>query len=486
MSQFWANILGFEWGSKLFFLFILLLSAYLGILFARLIAKRFRFTHIKTLEFFGGAFLLLNPFAYERMMVQPVIYLGVILLGYAIYALFAWDGYKKWIWTGVFAGIALNLFLHASFMIALILGMYILLFARKKQDILGFILASGIMFLLNANWILAPLFHAFDNATYIETFTLANFQAFQTQALAPMNVWFTNIMLYGFWGERHSNHYATVEFLSTLWYIAGLILIALAVFGIYRLYKQKEKKLVIFLVVLFVLPLVFGIGIASPLLADLTLWMAEYIPLWKGYREPQKWIGIVMLVELIALLVAIGWILGKYGRDIVVKISVIIAMALLLITWSPGALWGYHGQLRTTQYPVEYHELRDALVTEGFSGRILALPWHSYLGCAWTGRPTIANPIKGLLSPLNVIQSNNIEVGSILYSNYTEDSETKKIETFLHEHSWDILNGVQIDAIVLMKQCANSDKYEWLENIPECSREVDNDMLSLYRCQNIQ
>lgn len=39
------------------------------------------------LEIFGGVFFLTNPFAYERMMVQPVIYLGTILIGYALYFL---------------------------------------------------------------------------------------------------------------------------------------------------------------------------------------------------------------------------------------------------------------------------------------------------------------------------------------------------------------------------------------------------------------
>ncbi len=80
IPQIPVDIFGFEWGTKLSFFFILFLSAYLGVLFARFIAQQFDLSYIRILEFFGGLFLIINPFSYERMMVQPVIYLGIILL----------------------------------------------------------------------------------------------------------------------------------------------------------------------------------------------------------------------------------------------------------------------------------------------------------------------------------------------------------------------------------------------------------------------
>lgn len=64
--------------------------------------------------------------------------------------------------------------------------------------------------------------------------------------------------------------------------------------------------------IIFVLSLIFGIGIASPILRDFTLFMAENIPFWAGYREPQKWIGLVMIIEAIGFATALLYIFQKF------------------------------------------------------------------------------------------------------------------------------------------------------------------------------
>jgi hypothetical protein len=64
----------------------------------------------------------------------------------------------------------------------------------------------------------------------IATFSHANLEAFATQELAPLDVWSTNLLLYGFWGERYGNHYASVGFLSSLWWVAGLVVFAVVIF----------------------------------------------------------------------------------------------------------------------------------------------------------------------------------------------------------------------------------------------------------------
>jgi hypothetical protein len=54
--------------------------------------------------------LLINPFAYERMMVQPTIYLGTIFLGYMLYFLIF--SYRP-ILAGLMAGLSLAMMAHA-------------------------------------------------------------------------------------------------------------------------------------------------------------------------------------------------------------------------------------------------------------------------------------------------------------------------------------------------------------------------------------
>lgn len=481
-----AYIFGTECISRIFFIGILIAAWYLGILFSRYFSRYCNFAYPKIIEIFGGIFFVLNPFAYERMMVQPTIYAGIIALGYCIYFLLQ----RSYLYSGVAAGIAFALFPHASFMIFLIYALWIGIFIHWKKDIIRIGLALGIVVLINANWLLAPLFWVANSTASISSFNAANYEAFITQSLAPMNVWFTNLFLYGFWGERFGNHFASVWFLSSLWFIAGFLIIAVMGYGIYTFVitadpdkgqKQWRKNTAIFLAILAIAALIFGIGVASPMLRGLTLFMAEHIPLWQGYREPQKWIGILMIVEGISFILWVWYLLKLYGSDTVVRISIVFSLLLLLITWSPGSLFGYQGQLRLSQYPEDFSILREKLVGSNAS-KTVALPWHSYLGCSWTGRPTIANPIKGLLYPAPIISADNIEVSGILYSNST-DPVTRGIEEFIRTKDIWYLKASGITNFLLMKQCADSDNYTWVNTLKSCQKDYSSKYVDFYTCK---
>lgn len=70
------------------------------------------------------------------------------------------------------------------------------------------------------------------------------------------------------------------------------------------------------------------------------------------------------------------------------------SIILLILVWSPGPLWGYQGQLKTTIYPSELSEARDVLIhmTEhGEADGILVLPWHTYIQCDWIAPLQVAN-----------------------------------------------------------------------------------------------
>jgi hypothetical protein len=101
-------------------------------------------------------------------------------------------------------------------------------------------------------------------------FSLANQKAFETQALAPLDVISTSALLYGFWGERYGNHFARVDFLSSLWYIGGCIILILVLFGMFLAWKNTGKKVTLALGSIALISLILGIGIASPLTAPIT------------------------------------------------------------------------------------------------------------------------------------------------------------------------------------------------------------------------
>lgn len=107
-------------------------------------------------------------------------------------------------------------------MIVLVLSVYVLMFIRNWWVYGEFALIILIILLPNAHWLFFLVYEpSVSGAGSIAWFNTANFQAFLTQALEPLNVWGTNILLYGFWGERYASHYVNVIFLSSLWYVAG-------------------------------------------------------------------------------------------------------------------------------------------------------------------------------------------------------------------------------------------------------------------------
>ena len=55
--------------------------------------------------------------------------------------------------------------------------------------------------------------------------------------------------------------------LSSLWYVAGIVVLCIVFLGYYRYWKDGMKKQVTYLLILGGVSLVFGIGIASPITA---------------------------------------------------------------------------------------------------------------------------------------------------------------------------------------------------------------------------
>lgn len=62
----------------------------------------------------------------------------------------------------------------------------------------GIAITGLLVLLLNINWMIAPYLGK-RNIDTIADFSGENFAAFATQAIAPLDVFTTNLLLYGFW-----------------------------------------------------------------------------------------------------------------------------------------------------------------------------------------------------------------------------------------------------------------------------------------------
>ena len=179
-----STLFGAVFASKLFFLCILIFSGFLGLLLARSLQKKFD-TFSPWLDIVGIVWFMTNPFAYEWMLTQPTIYLGIILLWWGIYFLFFQE--KQTIKTHIPVWLSLwvawSLFPHAAYMISFLYLFYVPFFVRKKNVLLYPLISVGLIFFLNINWLLAPVFWFTTSMAGIWGFDEANLLAFQIKSL---------------------------------------------------------------------------------------------------------------------------------------------------------------------------------------------------------------------------------------------------------------------------------------------------------------
>lgn len=469
--------------SKFFYFGILVLSWFLWLFFARLIQDFTSFSS-KWVEILGIVFFMMNPFAYERMMTQPTVYLGIILIGWWIYFLISKKipSPRNHIIVWLCMGLALANFPHASYMVAIVYFLYLAFFVRSKKHFLYLFLGWCIFLLLNLNWLLAPFYGWKDVAGTIGDFGTTNLDAFLTRAIAPITITLTNILLYGFWWE--TSHFVLPWVLSPYWFIAWAFvwLIILSSFILW-VRTQKIRKTTYFLLIIWIISLIFGLGIATPWTRPIMEWAYDYLPFFRGYREPQKWIGLLMIVEGIFFLGWTSYLLKKI-QDIYVRGIMGFLILIMLIFWSPGMIYWFRGQLTTMHYPESFETLRQEMLQNIPKSKTLILPWHSYMACEWTSWRILHNSLDTFFLPLSMTRAHNIEMRSWLYSN-PKDLQNAMIEQYLSGEwviGFDSLKTFGYSHILVLKNCAEMNTFDWIDSGNPCDRSKEMNEFTLYDC----
>ena len=91
-------------------------------------------------------------------------------------------------------------------------------------------------------------------------------------------------------------------------------------------------------------------------------WCFDNIPFFKGYREPQKFIGLLILAYSYLGAIGVQWLAGtikdqfrsQRGRRAGYSITITILM-LLPIAYTYPMFWGFDNQLRVVSYPADWN-----------------------------------------------------------------------------------------------------------------------------------
>ncbi|MBL8159354.1 hypothetical protein JNJ66_02770 [Candidatus Saccharibacteria bacterium] len=448
--------------------------------------------------YLAGFLFMINPFIYSRYAAgQWLVMLGYALLPWAIRAVWRLLQRLEWRRALAAAGWLLAICLtsiHTAGFLPLI--MLVLLVASGRAQ-LGRKLAwlSGVavgLLLINAFWLVPSLNGQGRLAQSVASFDSSQMKAFASVGTVLDSVPLSAALLSGFWADAH-NRYVMPQATGVLWGVTALLVVGLVLLGARRIWQRRDR-LGVALLALGVIAWWLAMGVAWEGSRPLAYWLADNVPFYAGYREPQKW--LMVLAVTYAYCAALGgdavlrYLKGrcrpaaKFSR---VKSYAIGAMLLLPFVWTPMQLAGAARQLGSVQYPAGWQQAKDALAAHGAArdSTVVVLPWHMYMPMSFTQRTT-GNPASAFF-PHDMITSNNPELRGVPFDAGGPVESYINAE-FLPAQGGVVygakppaqrLNELGVEYIMLLKE-GDWRRYEWLQTVPGLLQVTNNDDIIIY------
>jgi len=419
---------------KIIIILIFFLSGFLGYLFLPGVKKL-------GMNYWVGLFLMANPFVYERFLAGHWMH----LIAYAFLtplSLFIINFSKNPNFKNT-SGLALLLFLVGVFSvhflaISLILTFIYLLiifiklviqkqYLKVKKIFIYSIVATIIILILSSYWLI-PYFLNQNN--HLNNFNQKDWQTFATAGDLEFGTTLNVLGLYGFWAEYHPwADYFLWPKANLGWVILLGFLLFLALIGLCSSWKSKKSEELIFFLTAGIIGFIFSAGVGDTIFKTLNQFMFENIWFWPGFRDSQKWSGL--LVISYAYFVSLGiYQTLKYLSDILkVEARKIIIFSFLIPILYTYTIWGgFSRQLKPVWYPESWHQVNEILNQDSSHFKALFLPWHQYLSLNFNQKLISQNPAKDFFDK-PIIQGENPEVGQI-YSQ-SVDLDVKAVENIL-------------------------------------------------------
>lgn len=486
-------------------------------------------------SYFGGIFYMFNPFVYSRVLTgQWTIVTAYALLPWLFLSLLHFIkilsfrsvvSVALW-WTMIiFLNIHIGLLALLLLFFVSIFSLFFSLLEERKlffKFLRHFFMLLFIFFVLNIHWI----FPVITRRSMLNNYTKnvinqTDIFSFFTRTDPHYGVLWNTAAMYGFWGDDDMRYVPQKMFVS-YWFYLFFAIFALVLWGtIVSLRKcswckrdseklngvsftrvQDDNAALDFFQWWIVIPLIltglvaffFAVGVSYEPFKPPILWFYHHVPFFKGFREPQKFVALLVFVYAIFGAVGVDDLLGRAERikNKRARIFELVAPAFFLLiplAYSPGMLWGFHGQIKPSNYPESWFVVDQQLQNDADDFRVLFLPWHQYIYLKFA-RTVIANPAERFFHK-PTIAGDNIEFGPI----YTQSKrpESKYIEQKIIRHGKDFINKEEEGKVslgetlrplkikyIIMAKDSDAFNYTYVQNSPDMKLIYDSQELALY------
>jgi hypothetical protein len=362
--------------------------------------------------YFAGIFYTINPFTYDRLMAgQYNVLFGYALLPWFLRALLVFlkrPGRRQSAAVAAWAVAVSIVSIHAigAMAILAITGFGLRIWQRRTNKpqlgkLLKFGLLSLAIFVAASSYWLAPLaLGKGSTADTIASFSGGDQQAFATLGGSALGKLLHVARLQGFWAEDRAL-YALPQTHVPTWNLLALMIWALVIAGAIRGWRAGGRFEVRLLATSMLVAAIVAIG-------PLNGWLAGHLPLFAGYREPQKFVAIIALSYALFGAWGVAALLdySKRQMNTAVGFAATAGLVLLLpLAFCVTMLWGCNGQLTARSYPADWYTVNRRLDSDRGNFQTLFLPWHLYMYFDFAGR-IIASPAPGFFDKPIIVSDN--------------------------------------------------------------------------------
>jgi hypothetical protein len=450
---------------------------------------------------------MINPFVYGRLAYGQL----TVLAGYAVLPLVALavrrlilmpDLRRSLIVAGTFAVVA-ALDIHMALIAGALGGVLVVTFVAFEKQIRdrgarlgGYVLLSVVAALVASSYWLIPLVSGKGpEAQTLAQIGDADLGAFSTTADPTLGVLANVLGLYGFWAEDTDRFASMKEFVVAWPVMLGIVLVFVCagIVGGWRRIDSTEsdhtRPWVAAMLIVLVVAVILGIGIADAHIAPLINLLDAVFPPYRGMRDAGKWVAIIALAY--SQLIALGFVAIR--RAIQVRLqspgsretafALLVAVVLTFpLYYGSGLLYGMHGQIHPSAYPAGWYAADRALLADPHPGRAVFLPWHGYLALSFVqnSNRVVANPALQFFS-IDVVASEDLEIPGIRAPTDADQVMVSNLVAKAGEGDWSSQLAARGFKYVLLARELDWQSYDYFDRQPDFVLVKDYGSIAVYR-----